>query len=97
MLEIIILIFLTKKIGILAATKGLPGGRWKLYLVLAWIFAELFGAVIAVMIFGKDNLFSTFLVAIACAASSYFILTNYLNKLPDVVDENDVNNIGREQ
>lgn len=94
MLEIIILFFLTKKIGVLAATKGLPAGRWKLYLVLAWIVAELFGAVIAVMIFGKDNLFSALLVAIACAASSYFILTNYLNKLPNVVDEEDVNNIG---
>ena len=97
MLEIIILYFLTKKIGALAVTKGLPAGRWKLYLVLAWIVAELFGAVIAVMIFGKDNLFSALLVAIACAASSYFILTNYLNKLPDVVDEEDVNNIGNQQ
>ena len=96
MLEIIILYFLTKKIGALAVTKGLPAGRWKLYLVLAWIVAELFGAVIAVMIFGKDNLFSALLVAIACAASSYFILTNYLNKLPDVVDEEDVNNIGNQ-
>ena len=94
MLEIIILIFLTKKIGVLAGIKGLPVGRWKLYLVLAWIGAELLGAIIAVIIFGKENLFSTFLVAIACAASSYFILTNYLNKLPDIVDEEDVNNIG---
>ena len=97
MLEILILIFLTRKIGVIAATKGLSAGRWKLYLVLAWIGAELFGAVIAVMIFGKDNLFSTFLIAVACAASTYFIITNYLNKLPDVVDEDDVNNIGREQ
>lgn len=94
MLEIIILIFLTKKIGVLAGIKGLQAGRWKLYLVLAWIGAELLGAIIAVIIFGKENLFSTFLVAIACAASSYFILTNYLNKLPDIVDEEDVNNIG---
>ena len=97
MLEIIILYFLTKKIGVLAATKGLSPGRWKLNLVLAWIVAELLGAFVAVIIFGKDNLFSALLLAIACAASTYFMITNYLNKLPDAVDDEDVNNIGREQ
>ena len=97
MLEIVILYFLTKKIGALAAIKGLSAGRWKLNLILAWIVAELCGAVVAVIIFGKDNLFSALLIAIACAVSTYFIITNYLTKLPDVVDEQDVNNIGREQ
>ena len=97
MLEIIILYFLTKKIGVLATTKGLSSGRWKLNLILAWIVAELLGAFIGVVIFGKDNLFSALLIAIACAVSTYFIITSYLNKLPDIVDENDVNNIGREQ
>ena len=97
MLEILILYFLTKKIGLLAASKGLSAGRWKLNLVLAWIVGELIGAVVAVMIFGKDNLFSALLIAIACAASSYFVITNYLNKLPDIIDEEDLNNIGRGQ
>ena len=97
MLEIIILYFLTKKIGLLAASKGLSAGRWKLNLVLAWIAAELLGAFMAVIIFGKDNLFSALLIAIACALSTYFIIINYLNKLPYVIDDDDVNNIGREQ
>ncbi len=95
MLEIILLIFLTKKIGILAEAKGLSGKRWKLYLVLSWISAELLGAFIAVMIFGPDNLFSCFLVAIGCAGSSYLLIKNYLNKLPDVISEDDVDNFGR--
>ena len=95
MIEIIILFFLTKKIGLLAASKGLSAGRWKINLVLAWILAELLGAIIGVIIFGKDNLFSALLIAIACAASSYFIITNYLNKLPSVIDDDDLNNIGR--
>lgn len=94
MLEIIILYFLTKKIGVLAVSKGLSAGKWKLNIVLAWIVAELLGAMVAVIIFGKDNLFSALLIALACAVSSYFIITNYLNKLSDVVDENDINNIG---
>ncbi len=96
MLEIVILYFLTKKIGVLATTKGLSARRWKFNLILAWIVGELFGAVIAVIIFGQDNLFSALLIAIACAVSTYFIITNYLNNLPDVVDEEDINNIGRE-
>ena len=95
MLEIIILFFLTKKIGLLAASKGLSPGRWKFNLVLAWIVAELLGAVVAIAVFGKDNLFSSLLMAIACATSTYFIISNYLNKLPDVIDEEDLNNIGR--
>ena len=95
MLEIVILFFLTKKIGLLAASKGLSAVRWKINLVLAWIVAELLGAFIGVVIFGKDNLVSALLIAIACAVSTYFIITNYLNKLPDVIDEEDLNNIGR--
>ena len=95
MLEIILLIFLTRKIGTLAETKGLPAKRWKLYLVLAWIGGELLGAVIAVMIFGPDNLFSCFLIAIGCAATSYILIKNYLSKLPDVISDDDLNNFGK--
>ena len=95
MLEIILLIFLTKKIGTIAEAKGLPPKRWKLYLVLGWIGGELLGAIVAVMIFGPDNLFSCFLIAIACAASSYLLIKNYLNKLPDVISDDDLNNFGR--
>ena len=95
MLEIILLFFLTKKIGILAEAKGLSAKRWKLYLILAWIGAELIGAFIAVLIFGPDDLFSCFLVAIGCAGTSYMAIKNYLSKLPDVINEDDVNNLGR--
>ncbi len=95
MLEIIILFFLTKNIGVLAASKGLPARRWKVRLVLAWILAELTGAVIAVIIFGKDDLFSCLLVAIGCAFSANYLVKNYLSKLPDVIGEEDINNIGR--
>ena len=94
MLEIIILIFLTKKIGGIAVTKGLPPGRWKLYTVLSWIAAEFIGVLIGVLIFGADNLVSCFLLAIAGAIGSYFIIKGYLQKQPDVFDENDINNIG---
>lgn len=94
MLEIIILVFLTKKIGEIAISKGLPSGRWKLYTVLAWIAAEFIGAFVGVLIFGYDNLVSCFLLAVAGAIGSYFIIKGYLQKQPDILDENDINNIG---
>ncbi len=82
MLEIIILIFLTKKIGSIALSKGLPQARWKLYTVLSWVGAEFLGVFIGVLIFGPDNLVSCFIVAIAAALGSYFIIKNYLQKQP---------------
>ena len=93
MIEIIILIFLARKIGSLAESKGLKGWPWKLRLVLFWIAGEFVGAFVGVAIFGRDNLISCMLVGIAFAASSYFILTRYLSKMPDSSDE-DINNIG---
>ena len=60
-----------------------------------WVGGELLGAFVAVMIFGPDNLFSCFLIAIACAGSAYLLIKNYLNKLPDVISDDDLNNFGR--
>jgi hypothetical protein len=93
MLEIIILIFLTKEIGKLALHKGLKPGTWKIYTVVGWITSEIIGIMIGVMIFGKDNLFSIVMVGLAFAITSYFIIKAQLNKLPDYFDD-DINNIG---
>jgi len=94
MLEIIILIFLAKEIGILAARKGLKPGLWKLYLVIGWIGMELLGATIGVIIFGPRNLISVFLVAVAFAITSYFYIKANLNKRPNVGLDDDISNIG---
>jgi F0F1-type ATP synthase assembly protein I len=94
MVEIIVLYFLTKEIGKIATTKGLSSGKWKFNLVLGWIAGEVLGIIIGFMLFGKENLFSCILLALGCAASAYFIIKNYLAKLPDVLSDDDVNNIG---
>ena len=93
MLEIIILIFLTKEIGKLAHHKGRKPGTWKIYTVAGWILSEIIGIVIGAMIFGKDNLFSIVLEGLTFAITSYFIIKAQLNKLPDHFDD-DINNIG---
>jgi hypothetical protein len=92
MLEIIALIFLTKKIGALAQKKGLKPGTWKLYTVLCWFGAEIAGVVIGVVILGNENIILGVLLGIACAIGSFFILKANLNKRPDIDD--DIDKIG---
>jgi hypothetical protein len=82
-MDIIVLIFLAIKIGKLATLKGLEPGKWRRYLVFAWIAGELLGAFLGVIIFGAENQISWMLLAAGCAATSYFLIYNYLTKLPD--------------
>ena len=83
MIEIIILIFLTREIGRLAVSKGLKPLTWKVYNVLGWLTFECIGLLAGLMIFGKSNLISVNLVGIAFAVTSYFLIKSRLNKLPD--------------
>ena len=94
MLEIIILIFLTREIGRLAHSKGLKSGTWKIYTVVGWIVLEIIGVIVGVIIFGKDNLFSVGMLGLAFGITSYFIIKAQLNKLPDYFDD-DIDNIGQ--
>ena len=95
MLEIIAIIYLTRKIGLLAESKGLKPVRWKLFMVLGWILFEFAGVIAGVLIFGKDNLVSIVLVAYTFAITAYFILRAHLSKLPDAVWEDDIDEIGK--
>lgn len=54
-IEIIALIFLSKKNGALALQKGLKPSLWKLYTILAWICGEFAGALIGLLMFGETN------------------------------------------
>ncbi len=93
MLEIILLIFLTRRIGVLAERKGLKAGWWKFYTVLAWIGGEIIGIVLAITLFNEGELFPILLLAIGGAATGYFIVRNTLTKKPDAI-EDDINQIG---
>ncbi|MBK7885021.1 MAG: hypothetical protein IPJ81_15485 [Chitinophagaceae bacterium] len=93
MLEILALIYFTKKIGILALQKGLKPGIWKLYTILAWFGAEIVGILIGFAAFGQENTIGAVLVGLACAVPSAFIVRSALNKKPDALDD-DINKIG---
>lgn len=93
MLEILAIIFLSKKNGKLAEKKGLKASTWILYSVLCWIGFEVIGAIIGILAFGQENFLPTYLLALALAVSSYFFIRSVLNKKPDTL-EDDINKIG---
>ncbi len=93
MIEIILLYFLTKNMGRLAAKKGLPSGKWKLYTVLAWIGCELLGLMLGVIFFGMGNLYGIMAFALVCAFGGYLMIKYFLDNKPDHIEE-DINRIG---
>lgn len=94
MIEIIILIFLARDIGKMAAARGLHPSNWKIYLVIGWIVAELIGVIIGILIFGIGNIISAGLLGLGFAITSYYGLRSVLIRYPDVY-EDDINNIGK--
>lgn len=96
MLDIIILIFLCIKIGNIAERKGLNKGLWKLYTVLAWFSSEIIGFALGIILFGFDmhNLLGLMAFALVCAFGGYLIIKATLDKRPEKISEEDINNIG---
>ena len=96
MIEIIVLIFLCRKIGNKAIQKGLKPGQWKLITVLTWIGFEFTGAIIGVLLFGfnKNELLGLMAFAVACAFGGYLLVNNVLDKKPDQVNDDDITNMG---
>jgi hypothetical protein len=88
MLEIILLVFLTRKIGELALQKGLSPFRWKIYTILAWIVFEVFGALLGVAWFGfnPNDLLGLMLFSVAVAFGGYLLVHRMLESKPDVND-----------
>lgn len=93
MLEIIAIIFLSKKNGKLAEQKGLKSSTWILYSVLCWIAFEVIGVILGIISFGQENIVPIYLLALVLAVSSYFFIRSILNKKPDAMDD-DINRIG---
>ena len=74
MIEIIILVFLSIKIGKMAKKKSLKRNTWILYTVLSWIGGEIIGVIVGFAIFDKTNIISIMLMGIAGAIGGYFII-----------------------
>jgi len=93
MIEIIALIFLSRRIGYMAIRKGLNPLPWKIYMIAAWIGAELTGCIIAMIMFGESNLVAVFSIGLLSAFGGYLLVRYILEKKPDNIEE-DINKIG---
>ncbi len=91
MLDIIILIFLSFRIRDTAIQKGLAPRPWVIKNILAWLGMELIGIVIGVSLFGVDRPIMIILLALPFAIGGYHIVSNQLDKMPDI-HSNDVGN-----
>lgn len=92
MIEIIVLYFLTGKIGNIASKKGLKPMTWKIYTVLAWFGCEFLGLIIGFTVFGSDNFIAAILVAMPSAVAGYHMVKSNLDNKPDI--DHEIDNIG---
>ena len=79
MLEIILLIFLTRRIGEIVEAKGRKGGLYKLMTVVLWIGCEVLGAVIGGIVVGLSGsseliIYLFALIGAAAGAAISFII-----------------------
>lgn len=94
MIEIIALILLGKRIGNKAVLKGQLKGRWQVYLVLSWFGLEFLGGIVGLLISG-DILLAA-LLGLAAAVGGYLLVDHRLNQLPDRIEDNWIDRIGKE-
>ncbi|MBV4358103.1 hypothetical protein [Pinibacter aurantiacus] len=84
MLEIILIIYYSKKIGALALDKGESKGKWVTIMIISWFLAEILGAVVGLMLLGQQNIYLALLVGYGFAFGSYYLIRNALSKKPDI-------------
>ena len=84
MIEIFVLIFLCKKIGLMAAERGLKSGLWKFFTVIAWVGFEFVGLILGAALFGSphnlNDLVALMLFCLVCAFGGYLFIRYILEK-----------------
>ena len=81
MIEILWLIFFTRKIRRTARDKGYKPGKYGVAAVVAWFGSEILGFIVGALFLGSGVV--TYLVALAFAVVSAVIVNASVNRLPD--------------
>jgi len=83
MLEILALIYLTRKNGAIAEKKGQKPGRYKFLTVLLWFGGEILGAILgAIVDGGGDGMGAVYLFALVGAVVGAGLSRLIVNNLP---------------
>ncbi|MBX2889050.1 MAG: hypothetical protein KF829_10430 [Ferruginibacter sp.] len=90
MIEIIALFFLLRDLGNLANKKGQPQTRWIILGLVNWVFAEMMGIIIGLMIFSVNNLISVLIMGLMGGFAGYHLTRIRLNKFPDKGKKDDI-------
>lgn len=88
MIDIILLIFLSRQIGEMATRRNLPPGRWKLKMIVYWLLCEIAGVFLFVFLYGlpKDGLLQMMLFSLTCAFGGYLWVRKQLEQMPESTD-----------
>lgn len=81
MLEIILLIYLTKNIGRIASEKGYAPGLYKTLSVISWIFFEIIGLIFGIILVGEG--FGVYGFGLLGAGFGYLMIYLYVTGLQD--------------
>lgn len=97
MLEIFLLIYLSRRIRNIVEPKGYKGGKWQGYLILLWIGAEIAGILISMLGFGSDQIIGL-ISGYLCAAAAAIYIFKRAESLPDISSGGDdwLNNMGND-
>jgi hypothetical protein len=78
MLEILLLIYLCRRLGAMLRAKGRSAGWMQVLLVVAWFVGEFMGAMVGAMLMGIDGaaLYIGALLGAAAGAAAVFVLAS---------------------
>jgi|GEM_PF-1744188 len=98
MLEIIGLVFFSRKLRPLILRKGESKNKWITLFVISFLAAEFLGVFIGIMTFGEDKIAEPAMAGYFLAFSSFYVVRAILNKKPDAQTyEQLIDQIGTEQ
>ena len=87
MLELILLIFLSRAIGKMAVQRGLSPSSWKIKTILYWIICEFLGifAAMEFLHFTAQNIVQVSMIGLLSGFGGYLIVRKQLEKI-DIVN-----------
>jgi hypothetical protein len=96
MLEIFLIIYLSKKIGKVLESKGYKKGWYIAVFVITWIAAEVGGGAIGAVLFPKGPV-AMYGIALLGAGGAYFANYYFAKSLPDSTNIDLLNEFGTSQ
>jgi hypothetical protein len=98
MLEIILLIYLARRIRGVVEPKGYKPGKWQAYAVILWIVVEIFAILLFAGLLGSDTI-TAVISAYLCAIGASIALQKYAENLPNLNKgtEDWIDNLGNDQ